>query len=140
MVKVRDFQKQDAPAVARLILQLTKNIVEPENLTPRIAKIADDPRLRAIVAEKDGQVVGFTELSPYVIPSKGLVAMVEEVVVDSEARGQGIGRLLMENILELAKELGCRQVKLTAANFVAQKLYESLGFTFKETEVMIKKL
>ena len=140
MVNVRDFKKEDARAVVGLIPQLTQNIVDPDELENRMEKISNDPNLRAIVAEEDGKVLGFTQLSWYVIPSKGLIAWVEEVIVDEQARGKGVGRSLTERLIEIAKELGCNQVRLTASNFVAQKLYESLGFRFKETEVMIKNL
>lgn len=140
MVKVRDFKKEDANAVAKLIPQLTQNILNLENLEARMEKIVTNPQTCGIVAEVDGEIVGFTELAWYVIPSKGLIAWIEEVVVDERARGRGVGRALTERLLEIAKERGCRQVKLTASNFVAQKLYESLGFSFKETEVMVKNL
>ena len=140
MIKIRDFKKDDAVVVAELIPQLTKNILEQGGLESRIQKIIEDPQSTCIVAEEDGKILGFAELAWYIIPSKGLVGWVEEVIVTEEARGKGVGKALMVRLLEIAKDLGCNQVKLTASSFVAQKMYESLGFGFKETEVMIKRL
>ncbi|MBU1130588.1 GNAT family N-acetyltransferase [Patescibacteria group bacterium] len=140
MIKVRNFNLEDIPPVAKLIPQLTQNILDPESLEKRMEEIITSPRTRGIVAEDEGKIVGFAELAWYIIPSKGLIAWVEEVVVDEQARGKGVGRTLTEKLLEIAKELGCRQIKLTVSNFAAIKLYESLDFNFKETEVMIKNL
>ena len=45
------------------------------------------------VAELDGQIVGSLTLATYRIPT-GLKAIIEDVVVESEARGLGIGESL----------------------------------------------
>ncbi|PIS05155.1 MAG: hypothetical protein COT81_02635 [Candidatus Buchananbacteria bacterium CG10_big_fil_rev_8_21_14_0_10_42_9] len=140
MIVVSNFTKKDAQAVSRLIPQLTRNIVDGLNLDNRMNQIIDCPGTRGIIATVDGKLAGYAQLAWYIIPSKGLIAWVEEVVVDEKVRGQGVGRALMEKLLKIAEELGCQQVKLTSPNFIAQKLYESLGFTFKETEVMVKNL
>jgi phosphinothricin acetyltransferase len=140
MIKVRDFQKEDTTAVAKLIPQLTRNVINPTELPNRLTAMGDYVNTRAIVAVDGDRIVGFAEIAWYIIPSKGLISWIEEVVVDAEYRGQGVGRMLMQKVLEIAQLLGCRQIKLTAANFVAQKLYESLGFQYKETEVMIKNI
>jgi len=53
------------------------------------------------------------------------------VYVVPQARGQGLGRLLVgEALAHAARELGVRQVNLgvAAANAAARALYESLGF------------
>jgi len=59
--------------------------------------------------------------------------------VDEKARGQGIGKALMEKLLTLAQEKACVQVKLTTGNLAAKGLYEKLGFAVKEENYMIKK-
>jgi phosphinothricin acetyltransferase len=140
MVEIRDFTKEDAKAVARLIPQLTVNIFNSDGLEKRIEDIINESQSKAIVAVINNKVVGFALLAWYTIPSKGLITWIEEVIVDENERGKGIGKEIMEKLIEIAKSVGCRQIKLTVNNFIAQKLYESLGFTFKETEVMIKKI
>jgi len=139
MTKIRELKKEDAPQVAELIKQLTKNIVDGENLTIRIEKMASGGDFQYYVAEVDNEVLGFAGLAWHPIPSKSLISWVEEVVVDERARGKGVGKALMNQLLKLAEEKGCSQIKLTVSNPIAKGLYEKLGFEKKEEEYLIKK-
>ncbi len=57
--------------------------------------------------------------------------LVEDVFVSDGARGQGLGRALMERATTRALERGCRRMELDTneTNTAAIALYESLGFT-----------
>ncbi|MEC7117321.1 MAG: GNAT family N-acetyltransferase [Actinomycetota bacterium] len=61
----------------------------------------------------------------------------EDVVVDSSARGKGIGKKLNLAALELAKQAGAKTVDLTSrpARQEANQLYRSIGFVERETNV-----
>lgn len=90
-----------------------------------------------LVAELDGKVISFGGLIWYIVPSKGLIAWVEELVVDNQYRHQGIGKALMEHLLKIAKYQKIKQVKLTST-LTAKSLYEALGFIKKDNEYLIK--
>ena len=55
---------------------------------------------------------------------------VEDVFVESDARGQGLGRRLIEGCVARARQRGCRRIQLDAneRNEGAIALYRSLGF------------
>ncbi|MGA7397913.1 MAG: GNAT family N-acetyltransferase [Solirubrobacterales bacterium] len=57
-------------------------------------------------------------------------AWLEDVFVESDARGHGHGRTLVMAAIERAKARGCARIQLDANqdNHGAVKLYESLGF------------
>jgi ribosomal protein S18 acetylase RimI-like enzyme len=57
-------------------------------------------------------------------------AHLEDLFVDSEARGSGLGRELVEAALGRARERGCERIELDAneANEPALRLYRSVGF------------
>jgi GNAT superfamily N-acetyltransferase len=61
----------------------------------------------------------------------GLDCLVEDVFVVEEARGQGLGRVLMEGVVARARERGCRRMELDTneRNAAAIALYESFGFS-----------
>ena len=61
----------------------------------------------------------------------GLDCLVEDVYVDKPARGAGLGRALMEGVIDRARERGCRRMELDTneRNQAAIALYESLGFS-----------
>lgn len=79
-----------------------------------------------IVAVTDGDILlgyaGFWQVME--------VAEVNNVAVAEAYRGQGIGKMLMSGLLDLAALLGCEQVHLEvrAANSGAIALYDGLGF------------
>ncbi|MFG2625046.1 GNAT family N-acetyltransferase [Streptomyces sp. NPDC048473] len=89
-----------------------------------------------LVARTAGGVVGTLTLLLLPVPT-GLRARIEDVVVDTEARGQGIAALLTQEALALAREAGARTVDLTSRpdRAAANRLYERLGFRARESTV-----
>ena len=55
---------------------------------------------------------------------------VHDVIVKPEFRGYGVGKALMNGIIDKAKEMGCSKLTLEVRNdnVVAQNLYKKLGF------------
>jgi ribosomal protein S18 acetylase RimI-like enzyme len=55
---------------------------------------------------------------------------IHDFAIHEAARGQGVGRRLMEKVIALARELGCCKVTLEVRvdNHAARKLYEQCGF------------
>jgi len=95
-------------------------------------EIIADPNQRLLVGESGSQVVATAQLTwarrlTYV---GGLFCIVESVRVRSDQRGNGLGRQLMEHVLELARERGAARVELTtnAQRVRAQEFYTRLGF------------
>ena len=79
-------------------------------------------------------VVGTALLSTYKVIS-GYRGMVDDVVVDTAQRGKGIGRKLMEQLLELGKTLDLDEILLFTGHHrkPAIALYTSLGFSLRES-------
>lgn len=74
---------------------------------------------RGVVALKDGDVVGTALCSEF-----GPVVRINMIIVDERMRGQGLGRRLMNAVLDLAAG---REMRLTATAD-GLPLYEKLGF------------
>jgi ribosomal protein S18 acetylase RimI-like enzyme len=57
--------------------------------------------------------------------------LLEDLFVDEQARGTGLGEALVNAAVERARERGCRRIELDAneANTPAFTLYERLGFS-----------
>ena len=81
---------------------------------------------RKWVAERGGSVIGFVGLI-----IRGRQGEIEPVVVSFDARGQGIGRSLVETAVEAAHAEGVDQLKASpvARNSHAIDFFHSLGFT-----------
>ncbi|MFK7812624.1 MAG: N-acetyltransferase family protein [Maribacter sp.] len=98
--------------------------------------LQSDNNVHVIICSIDGNIVGTALLSTYKVIS-GFRGMVDDVVVDSEQRGKGIGRKLMERLLEEGKSLGLDEILLFTGHHRAPaiSLYTSLGFTLRESGI-----
>ena len=123
-----------------LIPQLTNNN-PPPSLDDLSAVVRDAASTLMIARDESGVIVGALTLAVYRVPS-GKRAMIEDVIVDESARGQGIGEALVQRAIELAKEKGVGTIALTSSPFreAANKLYVRMGFTKRETNAYQLKL
>ncbi|TAJ15433.1 GNAT family N-acetyltransferase [Patescibacteria group bacterium] len=89
-----------------------------------------------VVAKDSEKIIGMGSL--YVQQKIGKrFAYIEDVIVDDTYRGKGIGRDIMNHLIETARVNGVRSITLTsrAERTAAHSLYEKLGFVKRETEV-----
>ncbi|NNN02996.1 MAG: GNAT family N-acetyltransferase [Acidimicrobiaceae bacterium] len=101
-----------------------------------LQRVLESDALSLFLAELDGRVVGMLTLLVAPIPT-GVRAIIEDVVTDEAARGQGVGRQLVTTAIDHARRLGAKTVDLTSrpAREAANGLYVSLGFSLRETNV-----
>jgi ribosomal protein S18 acetylase RimI-like enzyme len=121
-------------AFERLIPQLSSSSPPPsrEHLESMVA----DTDTVLFVARVDGSILGSLTLAFYRIPT-GLKAWIEDVVVDTEARGRGVGELLNRAALDEARRRGAKDVSLTSrpSREAANRLYLRIGFEARTTNV-----
>lgn len=114
-------------ALARLLPQLSGGLRAPSREV--LGRLLAQP-CSALLAALDGKrIVGVLTLVWYDVPS-GRKGWVEDVVVDAGERGRGVGRLLVEKALELARSEGVQHLMLTSnpARRAAHALYRTCGF------------
>jgi ribosomal protein S18 acetylase RimI-like enzyme len=120
-------------ALQRLIPQLSSS---PPPTMQQLAAIVEDPDTTLYVARLDGRIVGTLTLAMFRTPT-ALKAWIEDVVVDSEARGHGVGEMLNREALATALQRGAKSVSLTSrpSREAANRLYQRIGFELRETNV-----
>jgi ribosomal protein S18 acetylase RimI-like enzyme len=131
IVQTADEELYDA--FQRLIPQLTNNHPPPSlnNLTDLVR----DASSTLMVARDDhDKIVGALTLTVYRVPT-GIRSIIEDVIVDTSARGQGIGDSLMKYAINLAREKGAQNISLTSnpTREAANRLYLRVGFKKRET-------
>jgi ribosomal protein S18 acetylase RimI-like enzyme len=122
-------------AFERLAPHLSENAPIPT--TERLQRIIESPTTHLLAATtEDGAIVGVLTLVFFDIPTY-CKAWIEDVITDSEHRGQGIGRALVERAIEMAKAKGADSVNLTSrpSREVARALYRKVGFEEVPTTV-----
>lgn len=93
----------------------------------------DDPAVVMLVAEREGEVVGYTyagvEAFDY-MALRGPAGVLYDIVIDPDQRGHGIGNLLIESTIAELQARGAPRVVLSTAerNESAQRLFARMGF------------
>jgi ribosomal protein S18 acetylase RimI-like enzyme len=120
-------------AFQRLIPQLTTNN-PPPSLNDLTALVRDSAPTLLVARNEKKQIIGALTLTIYRVPT-GIRSIIEDVVVDQSARGQGIGKALMKRAIKIAKEKGAANISLTSNPMreAANQLYVKLGFKKRET-------
>ena len=93
------------------------------------------------VCMDEERLVGIAMMATYNVIS-GFKGMIEDVVVSSHYRGKGIGRKLMEKLLEQAEHQKLDAILLFSGHHrkAAISLYKSLGFNLKDSGLYVKYL
>ena len=83
-----------------------------------------------VVAVEGDEVLAYGSLSPYRRKPAFRATVEDSVYVRAGARGIGLGRLVLGELLRLAGERGYRSVmaRITAGNEVSRRLHAGLGF------------
>jgi GNAT superfamily N-acetyltransferase len=104
----------------------------PDCYLDAFASIQGDPNNALYVAEMNAAICGAFHLTfiRYVAFRGGMVAQLENVVVDPAFRRRGVGKAMMEWAIDEARRRGCFRVQLTTRQTrkAAQTFYEQLGF------------
>jgi GNAT superfamily N-acetyltransferase len=122
----------DAPALTALLQQLAP--AEPRADAKLLAlRLSELPTNRVVlVAERDGKLLGTCTLNliEHLAHNFARSAILEDVVVDSDARGLGIGQALIGKAVERARAWGCYKVALSSnqSREAAHRFYAGLGF------------
>jgi ribosomal protein S18 acetylase RimI-like enzyme len=120
-------------AFARLMPQLAPDGKAPDR--EYLQKIADTENTYLFAAYNPAIAGTLTLIITY-IPT-GAKAWIEDVVVDSNARGQNIGEKLVRHATAFAESMGVTNINLTSSpeRVAANRLYQKIGFVKRETNV-----
>jgi ribosomal protein S18 acetylase RimI-like enzyme len=121
-------------AFARLLPQLSASADPVDRVG--LHRVVTGPANTVLVARSGGAIVGTLTLVVVSLLT-GVRAHIEDVVVDSSARGRGVGAALTNAAAELARQRGARSVELTSrpSREAANRLYRRLGFQLRDTNV-----
>ncbi len=121
-------------AFQRLIPQLSRSNPAPSK--QQLESIVASDTSHLLLAKVEGEIVGSLTLVVFNIPT-GMRAWIEDVVVDGDARGNGVGEALNLFAIEEARKRGAVTVELTSrpSREAANRLYQRLGFVARDTNV-----
>ena len=139
--KVREANVEDAAEICSLARELAETVGDSppteEAVRARLEELLDEPRARVLVTENEDVIVGGASF--WIKPDLAhgdTVVEVPMLVVAEDHRRAGVGKLLMEEVRDVASENDASQIELVATrgNVAAREFYRSLGFV--ETDVV----
>jgi len=145
MVTIRRAKPEDAPACGQICYEAFHKINTDHNFPPdlpsaergkgMLAGVFSHPGFYCVVAESDGRIAGSNCLD-----ERGAIAGVGPITVDPNAQNRGIGRKLMDAVLNRARERNFAGVRLVQAAFHNRSLslYTTLGFDVREPLAVIQ--
>ena len=136
--RVRPASPEDAAVAARLLHDFNDEFEErtppPEVLAERLGPIlAEDDATEVLLGGDPPIGIAVLRLRRSIFED-GLTAYLEELYVVPAHRGEGLGRALLDAVLERSRERGARSIELGTSedDTAARGLYESAGFINRE--------
>jgi len=132
IVEQTDFTEDLADELRGLCGQLSTTV--PDN--DEVRKILASEACHLLLAKEGDRLIGMLTLVIFQIPT-GVRGWIEDVVVDVDARGKGVGKELVDSALELAGQFDAKTVDLTSrpGREAANLLYQKAGFVLRETNL-----
>jgi GNAT superfamily N-acetyltransferase len=136
-VRIREAVKSDLPALIGLYGELSldgprEDTAAIERYAAAFSEIESRTGHHVLVADDDGRLLGSVTVivEPNLTYKGAPFAIIENVVVTEGARGKGVGALIMNAAVDIAREAGCYKVMLTSNKRrpEAHRFYERLGF------------
>jgi len=138
-VTIRRAKPEDAPACGQICYEAFHKISTDHNFPPDVpapeigvailTQLLSHSGIYCVVAETDGRIVGSNCLD-----ERDAIAGIGPITIDPKTQNRGIGRKLMEAVLDRARERNFAGVRLVQAAFHNRSLslYSTLGFDVRE--------
>jgi GNAT superfamily N-acetyltransferase len=138
-ITLRPAASDDAPELGRVLYEAFSSLADRHGFPPDfpsvgvagdvVGMLIGHPGFYGVVAERTSKVVGSNFLD-----ERSLVLGVGPISVDPGAQNSGVGRRLMQDVLDRATARGAPGVRLLQASYHNRSLclYTSLGFQTRE--------
>lgn len=139
-VILRAMDAADLGVVRGLMTQLGYDI-SANDLAARFDAVTGNPDHAVLVAERGGLLVGLVHVFARPALEKPVEAIIQSLVVDTRARGTGIGSTLMDRAESWARARGLASVALhtTLTRADARAFYARLGYADVAQAALLRK-
>ena len=132
MITIKSLDKSHSTDVIKILIDsFSKNYDKKIN-----ESIFSSDEVDGIVAIEKGNVIGYASIH-YIKKITRKSGIIEDVVVKENQRGKGIGKLLVNNLIEKAKKNNCDKIILSSSE-KNLKFYQKLGFQKNEFEMIMR--
>ena len=131
-MKIRELQPSDTKQVIDI---WTSSFSRNFNNTLNAGYI-NDPNSTTMVVCEGSTIIGVASIHIIYKLSRTL-GLIEDVAVDKDHRGKGVGKSLVEKLIEIGKQKNCDKIVLNTSE-KNSKFYEKIGFEKNEIQMVIR--
>ena len=135
---VRPAIKEDFPEIFALFKEFSIFQKTPEKMHITLDQLmADEQYFKCFVAVADGQIIGYATYSFTYYSWTGRGVYLDDLYVKDNYRKYGIGRQLLDTVINFAKENNCKTVRWLVSrwNTNAIDFYKKIGAHVDDTEM-----
>lgn len=143
-IKIRKVEKQDLDFVYKSICELENEELDFEVFAAIFNENIANPKNVYLIAENENEKEGAGFISFHtqnLLHHCGLVGEIQEFFMHQKYRGQGVGRLLINEIKNFAEQNNLKSIEVTTNRRRVENvlIYENLGFTLSHNKFTIYK-
>ena len=141
-VEIRKVEKQDSDFVYKSICELENEILDFVVFAAIFNENIVNPNNLYLLAENENEQLGFISFhTQNLLHHCGRVGEIQEFFIDKNHRGKGIGRQLIEKIIQFSDQNNLKSIEATTNRRRVENvlIYENLGFTLSHNKFTIYK-
>lgn len=140
-INIRKCEIKDSASVAELNRAEMGYDYSEDDTCKKLKKLLDDPSHLILVAENDGEVMGYVHAELYDLLYFNTMVNIMGVAVSSKCRRMGIGRALMTEVENWSVSVGADAIRLVSGSQRkdAHKFYERMGYVGGKTQINFRK-
>ena len=141
-VEIRKVESQDLDFVYKSICELENEILDFEVFSAIFNENIVNPNNLYLLAENENEQLGFISFhTQNLLHHCGRVGEIQEFFIDKNHRGKGIGRQLIEKIMQYSDQNNLKSIEVTTNRRRVENvlIYENLGFVLSHNKFTIYK-
>lgn len=141
-IKIRKVEKHDLDFVYKSICELENEELDFDVFAAIFNENIANPKNVYLMAENEKKGIGFISFhTQHLLHHCGLVGEIQEFFIDQKYRGQGVGRLLINETKNFAEQNNLKSIEVTTNRRRVENvlIYENLGFTLSHNKFTIYK-
>ncbi len=141
-IKIRKVEKQDLDFVYKAICELENEVLDFEVFKQIFDENISNSKNVYLIAEKENEGLGFISFhTQNLLHHCGLVGEIQEFFIHQKYRGKGVGKQLIEKIMNYADQNNLKSIEVTTNKRRVENvlIYENLGFGLTHNKFTIYK-
>lgn len=141
-IKIRKAENQDLDFVYKAICELENETLNFKIFEEIFNENISNPKNLYVIAENETEGLGFISFhTQNLLHHCGSVGEIQEFFIHQKYRGQGVGRLLINEIKNFADQNNLKSIEVTTNKKRVENVavYENLGFTLSHNKFTIYK-